>query len=285
MRGRRRRPQTIAVRRLLVLVVVFLVAACVSRPASAPVVTARGPDPNARALAAVALAQLLWDRSCPKLADDGTCTRLEPPAHRSACGDDIPLHRPLPRDRDLASEAQTLFTQALDLWSSRPPAAGAAAAALAAARLARVEVTLELVLGRRFPTGFDLTDPPLINASKRRMDDWLDVSYTDLHRLHTNEDDDMDEVGVGQARAAYLCGLGYQQVAAELVRAPIPAIPSTDPFVLEKRRGFCLWITEAAEPLIAKAVELYRVCATRATAAGEAAWAARCEAAAAALKR
>ncbi|HEX4423562.1 MAG TPA: tetratricopeptide repeat protein [Kofleriaceae bacterium] len=250
-----------------------------------------------RVVAFSKLGDVLWRAACPVATVDGVCARVvragpehagRAPARPTRCGDDsrTELHA-VPRDERGVRAALAAFDHAIAEYEH--PAAAAIAgddprAALyyyALARFDRAEHGYEQYLAQALPAGldFDPQRPAIAARSHHRFDAWwtgkqaLAVQLSETYQPLTA----LGDGAIAIAAATRIAAL-WQNAAAQLYRAEIPANLRTGPFADDASQTYCETLEQVAEPLETTAINYYQGCLATSTKLGWfSAWSRICE--------
>ena len=212
----------------------------------------------------VQIGELLWQGSCPVALVDGLCARrVSPPA--SACSRVKPLVA-VARDSNATNEAAAELRAGMTAFERSGSKDLVTAAAYARAKLLLADRLLEASI-HPLPR-MNLVTQGAQHRSNQRFQTWLadqQKSGEAIRRMY--EDVLALKQPIASITAAARLGQLVQNFSEQILAAPQPHDLRRE-FSKERAEAFCDAITQVTEPLAARAVEAFALCAEKANMLG-----------------
>ena len=245
---------------------------------------------------------LLWEQSCPITQIDGSCVKIDRERaisskrqqHRKGgeqplqCGPESKIKLTVvKRDDRKVHDALVEFAKAEKEFEVKAGKTGGdeggARYYYGLARFAEADLELEKYLDLKFPANLDFDNAPehkaIRDRSLKRFDAWLEAKTKSSVAVATRYAKllELKDAASSIAAAARL-GQITQAFSDGLYTAPIPKDVRTGEFADEKVEAYCDALTEKAEPLAVRSVELFSACLGKSTELGWfSSWSKLCE--------
>jgi len=238
------------------------------------------------------IAQILWAESCPVKAIDGACVKIvreratssKKTKHKKGteqpmqCGPESKTKLTVvKRDDRKLHEALAAFKSAEQEFEKKAGKTGGdeggARYYYGVAKLAEADVEFEKYLDLKFPANLNFDPAPEHKAirekSLKRFNEWFDQK-TKSSLAAAGKYAKVLEIkdAANSIAAAARLGQVTQEFSDALFTAAIPNDVRTGEFADEKVEAYCDTLTEKAEPLAARSLELFGVCLSKSTELG-----------------
>lgn len=245
-------------------------------------------------IANVKIGQILWEQSCPVKQVDGSCVKItreraianKNKPKKKAKKDEQPLQcgpeskikiQVVKRDERKLKEALAAFGAAEKEFEKKGGKTGGdeggAKYYYGMAKMAEADVEFEKYIDLKFPQNLNFDPAPEHKAIKekslKRFTEWFDqktkasVSASQKYAKVLEVKDAANSIA-----AAARLGQITQDFSDALFTAPIPNDVRTGEFADEKVEAYCDTLTEKAEPLAARSLELFSACLGKSTELG-----------------
>ncbi|MFT3698951.1 MAG: tetratricopeptide repeat protein [Kofleriaceae bacterium] len=245
-------------------------------------------------IAQVKIGQILWEQSCPVKQTDGSCVKItreraianKNKPKKKAKKDEQPMQcgpeskikiQVVKRDDRKLKEALAAFSAAEKEFEKKGGKTGGdeggAKYYYGMAKMAEADVEFEKYIDLKFPQNLNFDPAPEHKAIKekslKRFNDWFDqktkasVSASQKYAKVLEVKDAANSIA-----AAARLGQITQDFSDALFTAAIPNDVRTGEFADEKVEAYCDTLTEKAEPLATRSLELFSACLGKSTELG-----------------